>query len=104
MTVSLEGTNSEGDLGFGVAATYQHRNLARGSETLTAKAGVNYESISGDMSGLINNKYAEYNGEVGIAFPKFIFPFLKKSFRQKSAPTPSSPHRSPIKSVRNTPA
>ena len=35
------------------------------------------------MSGLINNKYAEYNGEVGIAFPKFIFPFLKKSFRQK---------------------
>lgn len=83
VTVSLEGTNSEGDLGFGVAATYQHRNLARGSETLTAKAGVNYESISGDMSGLINNKYAEYNGEVGIAFPKFIFPFLKKSFRQK---------------------
>lgn len=83
VTLSVEGTNSEGDLGFGVAATYQHRNLARGSETLTAKAGINYESISGDVSGLINNKYAEYNGELGIAFPKFIFPFLKKSFRQK---------------------
>ena len=83
VSVSLEGTNSEGDLGFGVEATYQHRNLARGSETLTAKAGINYESISGDMSGLINNKYAEYSGEVGITFPKFIFPFLKKGFRQK---------------------
>lgn len=83
VSVSLEGTNSEGDLGFGVAATYQHRNLARGSETLTGKVGINYESISGDMSGLINNKYAEYSGEVNISFPKFIFPFLRKSFRQK---------------------
>lgn len=83
VSVSLEGTNSEGDLGFGVAATYQHRNLARGSETLTGKIGINYESISGDMSGLINNKYAEYSGELNIGFPKFIFPFLKKSFRQK---------------------
>lgn len=83
VSVSLEGTNSEGDLGFGVATTYQHRNLARGSETLTGKVGINYESISGDISGLINNKYAEYSGEININFPKFIFPFLKKSFRQK---------------------
>ena len=83
VSVSLEGTNSEGDLGFGIATTYQHRNIARGSETLSAKFGINYESISGDMSGLINNRYAEYSGEVNINFPKFIFPFLKKSFRQK---------------------
>ncbi len=83
VSVSLEGTNSEGDLGFGVAATYQHRNLARGSEALSVKAGVNYESISGNVQGLINKRYAEYNGEIGITFPKFIFPFLKKSFRQK---------------------
>lgn len=83
VSVSLEGTNSEGDLGFGIATTYQHRNIARGSETLSAKLGINYESISGDMSGLINNRYAEYSGEVNINFPKFIFPFLKKSFRQK---------------------
>lgn len=83
VSVSLEGTNSEGDLGFGIATTYQHRNIARGSEILSAKFGINYESISGDMSGLINNRYAEYSGEVNINFPKFIFPFLKKSFRQK---------------------
>ena len=83
VSVSLEGTNSEGDLGFGIGTTYQHRNIARGSELLTGKLGINYESISGDMQGLINNKYAEYSGEVGIGFPKFIFPFLRKSFRQK---------------------
>lgn len=83
VSVSLEGTNSEGDLGFGVSTTYQHRNIAKGSELLTGKVGINYESISGDMSGLINNRYAEYSGEVNINFPKFIFPFLKKSFRQK---------------------
>ena len=83
VSVSLEGTNSEGDLGFGVETTYQHRNIAKGSELLTAKLGINYESISGDISGLVNNRYAEYSGEVNINFPKFIFPFLKKSFRQK---------------------
>ena len=63
-SISLEGTNSEGDLGFGVATTYQHRNLARGSETFTLKGGVNYESISGDMQGLINDRYVEYSGEM----------------------------------------
>lgn len=26
ITLDVEGTNSEGDLGFGVGATYQHRN------------------------------------------------------------------------------
>ncbi len=83
VSVSLEGTNSEGDLGFGVETTYQHRNIAKGSELLTAKLGINYESISGDISGLVNNRYAEYSSEVNINFPKFIFPFLKKSFRQK---------------------
>ncbi|WP_369683487.1 POTRA domain-containing protein, partial [uncultured Duncaniella sp.] len=31
ITLDIEGTNSEGDLGFGVGATYQHRNLAKGS-------------------------------------------------------------------------
>ncbi len=82
-SISLEGTNSEGDLGFGVATTYQHRNLARGSETFTLKGGVNYESISGDMQGLINDRYVEYSGEMSINFPKFIVPFLKKGFRQK---------------------
>ncbi|MCH5221314.1 MAG: BamA/TamA family outer membrane protein [Muribaculaceae bacterium] len=82
-TVELEGTNSEGDLGFGVGLTYQHRNLAKHSELLTAKFRASYESLSGDFEGLINKRYTEFAGEVGITFPKFEFPFLSKSFKQR---------------------
>ena len=35
-SVSLEGTNSEGDLGFGVGMDYRHRNVFKGSESLNA--------------------------------------------------------------------
>lgn len=83
VSLSLEGTNSEGDLGFGVGASYQHRNIGKGSEILNAKFRASYESLSGDLSGLINDKYTEYNGDIGITFPKFKFPFLKKEFKQK---------------------
>ncbi len=83
VTLSLEGTNSEGDLGFGVGMTYQHRNLARGSQLLTAKFRASYESISGNLDGLINDRYSEYSGEVGITFPRFEAPFLSKSFKQR---------------------
>ncbi len=83
VSLSLEGTNSEGDLGFGVGTGYQHRNLAKGSEVLNTKFRMSYESLSGDLSGLINDKYSEYAAEVGITFPKFKFPFLKKDFKQK---------------------
>ena len=60
ITAELEGTNSEGDLGFGLGLTYQHRNLARGSETLTTKLRASYESLSGNVDGLVNNRYTEY--------------------------------------------
>lgn len=82
-SVSLEGTNSEGDLGFGVGLDYQHRNILQGSERLNAKFKVSYESISGNLNGLINDNYSEYSAEVGITYPKFKCPFLKKSFKQR---------------------
>lgn len=83
ITFELDGTNSEGDLGFGVGVIYQHRNLAHGSQLLTAKFRAAYESISGNVEGLINDRYSEYSAEVGITFPKFEAPFLSKSFKQK---------------------
>ena len=83
VSVSLEGTNSEGDLGFGVGLDYEHRNIFKGAEVLSAKAKVSYESISGNLSGLINNNYSEYSTELGLTFPKFMFPFLKRSFKRK---------------------
>lgn len=87
ITLDIEGTNSEGDLGFGVGLTYQHRNIGHGGEVLTVKGRASYESLSGDVSGLINNHYTEFVGEVGLTYPKFKSPFLTKSFRRKMRAT-----------------
>lgn len=83
ISISLEGTNSEGDLGFGVGLDYQHRNLLRGSEKFNAKFRFSYESLSGDLKGLINNNYSEYACELGITYPKFKAPFLRKSVKKR---------------------
>ena len=87
VAIELEGTNSEGDLGFGVGLTYQHRDLGNRSELFMAKVRTSYESLNGDFDGFVNNRYSEYAGEVGITFPKFKAPFLTKSFKQKSRAT-----------------
>ncbi len=83
VTFEVEGTNSEGDLGFGVGVTYEHRNVSHASNTLTTKARVNYESLSGNFDGLINRRYTEYAGEVGLTFPKFVFPFLSGGYKRR---------------------
>lgn len=85
--IELEGTNSEGDLGFGIGLTYQHRDLGNRSELFTAKFRTSYESLNGNFDGFVNNRYSEYAGEVGIMFPKFKAPFLSKSFKQRSRAT-----------------
>lgn len=87
VAVELEGTNSEGDLGFGVGATYQHRNLTKRSDELTAKLRASYESLSGNMEGFINNRYTEYAAEVGYSLPRFEFPFLSSSYLKRRPAT-----------------
>lgn len=82
-SVELEGTNSEGDLGVAVGLTYSHRNIGRGSETFTGKIRGSYESLSGNLEGLLNNRYMEYSVDLGLSFPKFKFPFLRESFKRK---------------------
>lgn len=87
ISTELEGTNSAGDFGFAVGVTYQHRNIFRGSQTFTSKIRAAYENISGDLGGLISNNYLELGAEVGVSFPKFIFPFAKNKQRQRLRPT-----------------
>lgn len=82
-TFDIEGTNSEGDLGFGLGMTYQHRNLARGSQLFTGRLRMNYESLSGNLQGLINQRYTEFAAETGITYPRFEFPFGTQKFRQR---------------------
>lgn len=83
ISVDVEGTNSAGDLGFALGLTYQHRNIFNGSQTFTAKFRSAYESLSGDLSGIINDNYTELGGEVGVAIPEFLFPFIKSQTRKK---------------------
>ncbi|MDE7110971.1 MAG: BamA/TamA family outer membrane protein [Muribaculaceae bacterium] len=82
ISLELEGTNSEGDLGIGAGVTYQHRNIFHGSELLTLKGHGSYESLSGNLEGLINNHYTEANAEVAVTLPHFSMPFIKRSYRR----------------------
>ena len=74
VSLELEGTNSEGDLGFAVGATYEHRNIFKGSETFSTKVRGAYESLSGDLSGLINDRYTELGGR------GWVLPIRNSSF------------------------
>ncbi len=83
IALEIEGTNSEGDLGVAASATYTHRNIAEGSETLTAKLRGAYESLSGNLDGLLHDRYMEYSADLGINFPKFKAPFLSENFKRR---------------------
>lgn len=82
VSLSVEGTNTQGDLGIASSVSYTHRNLFRGSETFNFKVRGAYEAIS------YSSSYWEFGGEASIHVPKFIFPFINRSFlRRKKTST-----------------
>ena len=83
----LDGTNTSGDLGFAASLTYQHRNLFRGSEAYSATLKGGYESLSGDLTGLVNDNYTEYSFDNQIDFPRFLFPFMNAERRREFSAT-----------------
>lgn len=83
----LDGTNTSGDLGFAASLTYQHRNLFRGSEAYSATVKGGYESLSGDLSGFVNDNYTEYSFENQIDFPRYLFPFMSVEKRRSFSAT-----------------
>lgn len=82
ITLELEGTNSEGDLGIAAAVGYSHRNIGAGSETFSSKLRGAYESLSGNLDGLLHNRYMEYSLDLGLNFPKFKVPFLSSAVKR----------------------
>ncbi len=86
-SVELEGTNSEGDLGVAVGLTYSHRNIGKGSETFTGKLRGSYESLSGNLEGLLNNRYMEYSVDLGLSMPEFKAPISRRIRRRIQAST-----------------
>lgn len=83
ISLELEGTNSEGDLGVALGVNYSHRNAGRGSELLTLKLRGSYQAINGHLEGFIHNRFMEYGVETAVTFPKFKAPFLHESFKRK---------------------
>lgn len=81
-----EGTNTAGDLGAAVSLTYENRNLFRGSELLSIELRGAFEAITG-LEGYQNQDYEEYNAEAKLQFPRFVAPFLSRTFRRRSMAT-----------------
>lgn len=81
-----EGTNTAGDLGAAASLTYQNRNLFRGSELLSIELRGAFEAITG-LEGYQDQNYQEYSLETKLSFPRFIAPFLSKSFRRRQTAT-----------------
>ena len=79
----LEGTNSNGDLGFAASVNYQHRNLFKGSEVFSAKIRGAFESLAGQKGSAGSDYYMEIGGEASLQFPRFVFPFLNSDLRRK---------------------
>lgn len=77
-----EGTNTAGDLGAAASVTYTNRNLFRGSEQFTLALRGAYEAITG-LEGYQDQNYTEYSIESKLVFPRFLAPFLSKSFRRR---------------------
>lgn len=81
-----EGTNTAGDLGAAATLAYQNRNLFHGSEVLSLEARGAYEAIRG-LEGYANDNFEEYGVEARLMFPRFIAPFLPRSFRRRITAT-----------------
>ncbi len=81
-SIDIEGTNSQGDLGFAANIGYAHKNVFRGSEVLSVKAKYAQEAYS-DLKKILHQYVLDLGGEVSLNFPRFIFPFLKKDFKRR---------------------
>lgn len=86
ISFSPEGTNTAGNLGAAASITWTNRNLFRGSEQLSVELRGAYEAITG-LEGYQNHNYTELGIETRLEFPRFLAPFLSKSFRRNSRAT-----------------
>ena len=80
----IQGTNSAGDFGIAPSVSYQHLNLFNGAEILKIRLKGAYEFISNsNKKGVNQQNYYEIGGDASLSFPLFLFPWLKKSWREQ---------------------
>ncbi|MFO8234797.1 MAG: BamA/TamA family outer membrane protein [Bacteroidales bacterium] len=88
-TIELEGTNSSGNLGGAGNFLYNHKNLFGGAENFETKLTGAFEILDPERVSRIDN-IVKIGGEVNIAFPKFMLPFLEsEQFVKKYHPKTS---------------
>ena len=85
-TFQPEGTNTAGDFGAAASLTYSNRNLFKGSEVLSVQLRGAYEAIT-QLEGYQNDNFMEYSAEAKLLFPRFLAPFISKSFKRRSTAT-----------------
>lgn len=85
----VDGTNSAGDLGIASDATYEHKNILKGGETLRLKVNAAYEFVTiSDSTNLADKGYYEYGAEAFLNIPQLLLPWMMKGLRdQPSAST-----------------
>lgn len=79
--IQPEGTNTAGDLGAAISLIFENRNVFRGSETFSLQLRGAYEAISG-LEGYNNKDYLEYGVEAKLQFPRFLAPFITRTFKR----------------------
>lgn len=77
-----EGTNTAGDFGAALSATYENRNVFHGCESFTLLARGAFEAIRG-LEGYQNDNYTEYNFEGKLTFPEFVIPGMNRDFLRR---------------------
>ena len=81
ISADVEGTYSAGYWGLGGNINYGHRNIFKGSETLSLRGRAAYEYQGRDQ-----NAY-ELGGDVGLKFPTFLLPFATRDMKRNIRPT-----------------
>ncbi|MHB9054897.1 MAG: translocation and assembly module lipoprotein TamL [Paludibacteraceae bacterium] len=76
VSTDVEGTYSAGYWGLGGNINYGHKNIFRGSETLSLRGRAAYE-----YQGKNQNAY-ELGGDVGLKFPTFLLPFASLDMKR----------------------
>ena len=76
ISADVEGTYSAGYWGLGGNINYVHRNIFKGSETLSLRGRAAYEYQGRDQ-----NAY-ELGGDVGLKFPTFLLPFATRDMKR----------------------
>ena len=76
ISADVEGTYSAGYWGLGGNINYGHRNIFKGSETLSLRGRAAYEYQGRDQ-----NAY-ELGGDVGLKFPTFLLPFATRDMKR----------------------